>query len=189
MDSLTGLLLVTAMTSGPADRAPFANRADDAGRSMATIGTRPAVDSIRINPFVWFDAARKTVHLTLIGGHEGVNGGMNFNGADRGAATLTVPLGWRVSATFRNRDAALPHSVIIVPAVTPVPVVAGEAAFPGAVSATPVDGVTEGEESHFAFTAAREGEYLILCAVPGHGTAGMWIGLSISASATRPAYR
>ena len=188
MPSFTGAL-VAAVATVLIGRAPDHRAPGDDGPTQWTIAARAGADSIRINEYVWFDPVRRTVHLTILGGHEGANGGMNFNGADRGGAHLTVPVGWRVSATFRNRDAALPHSVVIVPAITPVPVVAGDPAFPGAVSAAPIDGLSSGEESRFAFTAARAGDYLILCGVPGHGTAGMWIGLSISASASRPAYR
>jgi len=37
------------------------------------------------------------------------------------------------------------------------------------------------------FAAQPAGEYLIFCGVPGHGAAGMWIRLRVSATATTPA--
>jgi hypothetical protein len=37
------------------------------------------------------------------------------------------------------------------------------------------------------FAAQPAGEYLIFCGVPGHGAAGMWIRLRVSAPAQAPA--
>jgi uncharacterized cupredoxin-like copper-binding protein len=36
------------------------------------------------------------------------------------------------------------------------------------------------------FAAQPAGEYLIACGVPGHGAAGMWLRLRVSATATIP---
>jgi uncharacterized cupredoxin-like copper-binding protein len=36
------------------------------------------------------------------------------------------------------------------------------------------------------FVADRAGKYLIFCAVPGHGAAGMWIRLTVVADPRRP---
>jgi uncharacterized cupredoxin-like copper-binding protein len=35
------------------------------------------------------------------------------------------------------------------------------------------------------FDAASPGAYMIFCAVPGHGMAGMWMRLQVSATARR----
>jgi len=37
------------------------------------------------------------------------------------------------------------------------------------------------------FDAQLAGDYLIFCGVPGHGAAGMWIRLRLSATAKTPA--
>jgi hypothetical protein len=37
------------------------------------------------------------------------------------------------------------------------------------------------------FVAQPAGEYLIFCGVPGHGAAGMWIRLQVSATSETPA--
>jgi hypothetical protein len=37
------------------------------------------------------------------------------------------------------------------------------------------------------FAAQPAGKYLIVCGVPGHGAAGMWIRLRVSATAQAPA--
>ncbi len=70
-------------------------------------------DSTAVNRFLWYDAAARTAHLQIVAAFDGTNGGMNFNGASNGGATITIPLGWRVLVAFVNRD-AVPHSAIII---------------------------------------------------------------------------
>ena len=88
MPSFSGPLLIAALATIPVERIPDARMPDEDSRSDAVPAAASTVDSIRINQYVSFDPAKKAVYLTIIGGHEGANGGMNFNGADRGGARI-----------------------------------------------------------------------------------------------------
>jgi hypothetical protein len=64
-----------------------------------------------LNPsWVQWDAASKTVQLTIMATYNGANSGFNFNGYYAGQWTITVPLGARVQVSFINK-AALAHSL------------------------------------------------------------------------------
>jgi hypothetical protein len=144
-------------------------------------GAAMAQATLKIDP-TWFksDSAGSKVELALVAGFNGVNGGMNFNGATAGALTLTVPIHWTVVLHFRNNDQVLPHSAQVIAAVTPVPVGKVATAFDHAATGRMEQGLpTEGHED-VKFVADRAGSFLIFCAVPGHGAAGMWIRLAVS---------
>ena len=47
-------------------------------------------------------------------------------------------------------------------------------------------GLPEGATDSLRFVASKTGSYMIFCAVPGHGLAGMWIRFKVSATETRP---
>ncbi|HWZ27060.1 MAG TPA: sulfocyanin-like copper-binding protein [Gemmatimonadales bacterium] len=131
-------------------------------------------------------AADSTVEFQLTAALTSDNGGMNFNGAARGALTLTVPVKWHVTLHFTNEDDNMPHSVEVTLAQKPLTATSGKPAFPRAESKHAAQGVNAGAKEDVRFTANQAGSYLIVCAVPGHEAAGMWIRLSVSATATRP---
>lgn len=169
-----------------------ANRWYRAAAMLALIGVAgisaaraqaPARAPVRIDP-AWLEIDTARAEFSLIAGLGGTNGGMNFNGATNGALTLTVPVGWRVTLNFRNDDPNMPHSAVVIPAVTPVPAAAGHPAFAGATTRQPDQGLATGARQSLRFVADRAGSFMIFCAVPGHGMAGMWIRLEVSASAT-----
>ena len=151
----------------------------------AVLAQAPA--SMRIDP-TWLkvDSAATSAELNLVAGMGGTNGGMNFNGATNGALTLVVPVGWHVVLNFRNDDQNMPHSAVVIPAATPVPAAAGRPAFAGATTRQADQGLATGARQSLRFDADRAGTYMIFCAVPGHGMAGRWMRLDVSASATRP---
>ncbi len=132
------------------------------------------------------DAATKTAELKLVGGLTDFNGGMNFNGFSRGALVLTVPQGWNVVLHFKNQDPNLPHSVEIIPDGDAVPGGPVLPAFEHAATGRVEQGFSAGQGADVRFVADKAGAFLIFCAVPGHGAAGMWIRLAISASADKP---
>ncbi len=129
----------------------------------ATTAEAQSATGVRIDP-AWLraDAVSKTAEFKLVGGLTELNGGMNFNGFSRGALVLTVPQGWNVVLHFKNQDPNLPHSVEIIP------------------------GFSAGQGTDVRFVAGKAGAFLIFCAVPGHGAAGMWIRLAVSPSADKP---
>jgi len=140
-------------------------------------------------PPLTVNAREQKVHLTLRAGAEGVNGGMNFNGAIRGARTLIVPVGWRVQVTLMNEDNALPHSVMVVPITDSIPNRVVAPAFDGAATEGAIDGTVVGDTASFAFTSDKAGNYWLFCAVPGHGRAGMYLRLTVSRTARLPQYQ
>ncbi len=138
------------------------------------------------NAWLKTDTAAKTAEFTLVAGLTGSNGGMNFNGAGNGTLTLTVPVGWKVVLHFRNDDQVLPHSAEVITEVAPVPVGAAPVAFEHAATKNATQGLPAGGKDDVHFVVDRVGKFLVFCAVPGHGAAGMWIRLDVSPGAGVP---
>jgi sulfocyanin len=130
----------------------------------------------------WITTKGKTVHLTLIAAYKNVMAGYNFNGYGQGRMTITVPKGDTVNVTFSNAT-SLPHSAEITTYTKTLPTGGVAAAFKGADSPNPADGVTKGVTQTFSFVASKAGKYLLICAVPGHAAAGMWDNFVVSSSA------
>lgn len=133
-----------------------------------------------------FDAAARTLRFQLLAGLTGRNGGLNFNGFRDGELTLVVPLGWNTEIEFRNLD-VLPHSAEVIAPRTPLPLESVDTAIPGALTIKLAAGLPTGGTDTMRFRAQPAGDHVIFCAVPGHGLAGMWIRLRISADASSPA--
>jgi sulfocyanin len=132
-------------------------------------------------------AADSTAEFRLVAGLTPANGGMNFDGATAGSLTLTVPVKWHVTLHFRNNDENMPHSAEVTRASSPVPAMPDtRPAFGGAESKDATQGANMGSLQDLHFTADQPGSYMIVCAVPGHGAAGMWIRMVVSPTATRP---
>lgn len=134
-----------------------------------------------------FDTAAKTVRFQLIAGLTGLNGALNFNGFRDGGLTLDVPVGWKTEIHFRNHDGMLPHSAEVIAPQTPLPTQPLDPAIPRAFTLKLAQGLASEATDVMRFAAQPAGEYLIFCGVPGHGAAGMWIRLRVSATATTPA--
>ena len=134
-----------------------------------------------------FDPAAKTARFQLIAGLTGLNGALNFNGFRDGGLTLVVPVGWTVEIAFRNHDGMLPHSAEVISPQTPLPTQPVSPAIPRAFTLNLAAGLPPQGTDVMRFGAKPAGEYLIFCGVPGHGAAGMWIRLSVSATAQTPA--
>ena len=132
------------------------------------------------------DAASKTVEFKLVAGLTDANGGMNFNGFGRGGLVLTVPQGWNVVLHFKNEDPNLPHSVEVITDATPTPVGPVTPAFERATTGRLDQGFSAGQGADVRFVPGKGGSFLIFCAVPGHGAAGMWIRLAVSDAAGKP---
>ena len=153
-----------------------------AGFAQSGPAPTPRVDS------TWLvtDAAARTVQFQLIAGYSGLNGALNFNGFGDGGLTLTVPLDWHVVMHFTSHDGMLAHSAEVIPD-GPVPETgAMAAAFSQAVTLKLQEGLTSTEHDDMKFVADKPGSYLIICGVPGHAAAGMWIRFRIDAAATGP---
>jgi sulfocyanin len=132
------------------------------------------------------DGAPRTANLTIVAGETAAGGGFNYNGYAGGQMTVTVPLNWRVSVTFRNAS-AVPHSLAVLPYSPAQPtVVPARPAFTGATTPDFATGLSGHAPSAFSFTASKAGMYEFICGVPGHAVAGMWDKLVVSPSAAAP---
>lgn len=143
----------------------------------------PRTVNAAAKPFLSYDAATHTAHITLIAGYNNANSGFNFDGKAKGALTITVPLGTRVIATFTD-NASMPHSALIVKASAQVAAKVPAPAFAGAASTDYLNGTEKGDPaSVFTFRASVAGAYRIVCGVPGHEIGGMWDWLIVKAGA------
>jgi len=156
--------------------------------SSSTAASSSAADSsVKVNEFMSYDPAAKTVSLKLFAAHGSVNGGMNFNGASNGGSTITVPVGWSVSWSFKNED-AIPHSAIVLANKMPLPAQPQEPAIPRAYTNDVTGGLPTNGTDQTTFKASPAGQYVIACGVPGHAPSGMWIHFDVSADAKVPSY-
>ncbi len=158
------------------------------------------------NPNQWVSTSGKVVHLTLISGYNNTNAGFNFDGGAHGQMVVTVPLGYKVVATYKNA-ASTPHDVIIVANQKTLPTHSVPAAFTGACYGSPVCGSggnsgpgaggppqggapgaggspqASNQPHTFTFVANKAGTYMIICGYPGHAIAGMWDTFVVSSTA------
>ena len=153
------------------------------GAAAAQTATGGKIDSTWLRT----DAARKTVDFKLVAGLTNNNGGMNFNGFGRGGLVLTVPQGWTVALHFKNEDPNLPHSVEVIPEAAAIPTGPVPPAFEHATTGRLEQGFSTGQGAEIRFVTGKAGSFLVFCAVPGHGAAGMWVRLAVSEAADKPA--
>ena len=132
------------------------------------------------------DVPTRTVQFRMVAGLSGLNGALNFNGFGDGGLTFTVPTGWHVVIHFINHDGILSHSAEVIPD-GPVPMTgATTPAFLRAVTLRLQEGLTATEHDDMKFVADSAGSYLVICGVPGHAAAGMWIRFEVETGAERP---
>ena len=154
--------------------------------ASAAISRPASADEIKPS-WMTFDADQQVVRLVMVGSADGSNGTMNFNGYGNGDMTVTVPLGWKVEVEFQNKGlGALPHSLVVMNEVKPLPIEGGVPAFPKAVTNRLVAGMMAGTNDGFEFVASKEGRFLFYCGVAGHGSTGMWDYLVVSKDAALP---
>lgn len=131
----------------------------------------------------WFHVNGNNVDIDIVAGATADNNHWNFNGATNGAMTITVPQGAQVTVNFKNADPAMAHSIGVGPSTTPLPATpAPSPAIPGAITPNAADATKAtkaNEKASFSFVASQPGEYTLLCYVPGHALAGMWVKLSV----------
>lgn len=136
------------------------------------------------------DPASKTVTMEIVAGWNPDNGAMNYNGFHEGQLTVVVPVGWKVSIHFTNKDGDLPHSLLITKAYPAggFPDVAGQdqVAIPRAYSKSPEAGIDANDEDQLDFTVKEAGQFYLFCGAQGHGLGGMWDRFEVSAEATEP---
>jgi FtsP/CotA-like multicopper oxidase with cupredoxin domain len=124
--------------------------------------------SAGVSRWLSWNAAARSVSLTLVAGFDGSNNGFNFDGYGRGKLLVRVPLGWRVTVTCKNAGTMRHSCAIVRGPMTAAP------AFRGATTSNPVLGLRPGQTAQFTFTASRAGSFRIACLVAGHEEARMW---------------
>ncbi len=132
--------------------------------------------------WVTTNAKAKAVNLTIIAGYKQYAGGFSFNGAAKGGLTITAPLGYKINTTFINQN-AMPHSVEVILWQKTMPVMGWKVAFKNAYSPNPTMGITLNKTQKFSFVADKAGKYQLICAVPGHAAAGMWLTFVVDKNA------
>ena len=132
------------------------------------------------------DTVTKTATFHLVAGQTKLNSGLNFNGFNDGKLVLTVPQNWNVVIQFTNKDPNLPHSAEVVDTTKPMPAGPVDPTFARAMTTKLMTGLESGGTDTFQFVANKAGSFMIFCAVPGHGLAGMWIRLKVSSTDKRP---
>jgi sulfocyanin len=130
--------------------------------------------------------AAHTVELTIVAGKNASDGSFDFNGYQRGAMTVTVPVGWRVVVHFTDVG-AMPHSLAVLPSGAHQQAMpSATPAFSGATTANFSSGLPKGATETFTFDASKAGTYELVCGCPGHAAAGMWDTLIVSPTADGP---
>jgi sulfocyanin len=178
---------VHASRAGAVSAAAPAASTAASGAETSTAASATPDSSVKVNEFMSYDPAAKSVSLKLFAAHGSVNGGMNFNGASNGGTTITVPVGWSVSWDFKNED-AIPHSAIVLPNKMPFPAQPQEPAIPRAYTNDVTGGLPTNGTDKTTFKTSTAGQYVIACGVPGHAPSGMWIRFDVSADAKVPSY-
>jgi sulfocyanin SoxE-like protein len=132
------------------------------------------------------DSANRTATLTLE-----VTAGQNtpsalINGYRNGEARIVVPVGWTITWNWRNRDAASPHSLVVMVQREKVPLEGGRPAFSNAMTRMVTEGLPPVQTDQTTFVAEDAGWYWLMCGVPGHALAGEWIELRVDPEAKLP---
>jgi hypothetical protein len=175
-------VLLSVASCGPAEEAdenglPENPPAGDSATTPSTQGGGAATVPS------WMRVNGNQVELDIVAGATPDNNHWNFNGAANGSMTITVPQGAQVTINFKNSDPAIAHSIGVAPATTPPPATpAAEPAIPGAISQNATDvaqATLTGERETITFTASQPGQYTLLCFIPGHGLAGMWVRFNV----------
>ena len=133
-----------------------------------------------------WNADTKTVTFQLIAGVPAAASPFNFNGFTDGNLTLVVPAGATVVMPFVNED-GVPHSAEVASGTGPIPNMGGEAAIPRAYTINLLEGLPQGGKDVMRFTAAPNATFRIICGVPGHAPAGMYIDMRVDPAAKEPA--
>ncbi len=173
-----GIMSATAAFATPAPPRPSPQTTATATATATPTPTpkpSPTASVVRLDRWMQYDPATRTVTLQLAAGYQNLDYGLNYDGQTKGALAVTVPQGWHVVVRFRNDATSLPHSAAIVTATGTTPV------FPGAAVPNPTTGVSPGGSATFSFTTGAPGAYRIACLVPGHEAAGMWAHFTVTA--------
>jgi hypothetical protein len=189
-DLVPGVLLAVVIglaACGPAEEADENGLPDTPPATDTSAAPTPPAGGGTASVPSWMRVNGNQIEMDIVAGASPDNNHWNFNGATNGSMTITVPQGAQVTINFRNADPAMAHSIGVAPATTPPPATpAAEPAIPGAISENATDiaqATLTGERETITFTASQPGQYTLLCYVPGHGLAGMWVRFNVGGEA------
>ena len=161
----------TAEMDAPADAAPAA--------------TAPAAQAGAMTMPSWYRMNGDQVELDIVAGSTDRGNYWNYNGAQFGEMTITVPVGSNVTINFSNNDPNMAHSVGISEGFETAPaMVEAVAVFEGAISENPTsmtEATMPGQSTTLSFVASEAGEYTMVCYIAGHAVSGMWVKFVVSA--------
>jgi len=184
--ALSLIVAVAACGGGEPAQEPATETA--AAPAAAATPAAPAMGEMAMTDWFHADDATKTIHMTITAGLTDAKNYWNFNGGHDGNMAITVPEGYAVTIDLINRDPAMAHSLGISSVTGNFGIVEPSPAFEGAITADPAsmaDATLPGETERIQFTAGAAGSYSMICFVPGHAAAGMWIHFHVSADGTK----
>ena len=138
----------------------------------------------KLNPWMYIDPKRQVVTIKIEAAATSDNNGFNFDGYYNGNANFVIPLGWTVNWIFTNA-AALPHSAALTTNTKLPPTLAMVGGTP-VETPLPQQGIAAGKEQDLSYGAVDAGNYDLVCLVPGHLQAGMWIHYTVTSAAKLP---
>ena len=160
----------------------------DAGAEMDTSAPAEAPAAAASNEMTmpsWYRMDGSNVTLDITAGATSAGNYWNFNGAQNGTMTITVPVGSQVTINFSNQDPNMAHSVGISAGFdAPPAMVDPNPVFAGAITADPTSmtaATLPGETETITFTASEAGNYSMVCYIAGHVVSGMWVHFNVSA--------
>lgn len=182
--TFASVVAMTALACGGGDSASN-QTADAANPCAADAGAANPCAGMDMPDWFTMDEAAKTVTLDIAAGSSDANNYWNFNGYHGGNATIVVPEGYTVTINFTNSDPLTTHSIGVDAMTSGFPTVfdAPSPVFDGAISPNPTsmtDATASGQSATLTFVANAQGDYSIVCYIPGHAVTGMWIGFKVS---------
>ena len=189
MKRLAALSLVVAFAAcGGGEPAREAATDTTAAPVAAATPAAPAMGEMAMTDWFHADDAAKTIHMTITAGLTDAKNHWNFNGGHDGNMTITVPEGYAVTIDLVNKDPAMAHSLGISAVTGNFGIVDPTPAFEGAITSNPAsmtDATMPGETERIQFTTGAAGSYSMVCFIPGHAAAGMWVHFNVSADGTK----
>jgi hypothetical protein len=145
---------------------------------IATVAAIP-LPAAQTSQWLSFDAATKTVSLSMLAGRQNANNDYNFNGYTSGSLVISVPKGWRITVQCMVDPLSGAHSCSVVRGPD-----TAQPAFPGSTLPDPTGSgfVTAGDTKTFTFTADTLMVGRFACLLTGHQAAGMWATFQVTES-------
>jgi len=171
---------IAGCASGSSNASPPPSADTTPSTPAARPDTTPKPDSI-----TWLvsDSASRTAVLTLEVTRPAGASSAFINGYRAGKARVIVPVGWTVKWSWRNADAASPHSLVVMVQREKIPLEGGRPSFSNAMTRSASTGLAAGQTDQTTFEAEEAGWYWMLCGVSGHALEGEWIELRVDPEA------